>query len=90
MGLLVFVVIAVALAIPAHLMFRSFTLAVASSAVSAAVLFQVVVTLQLGYVDKFVAIALITTTFMGAVVSAVVGASLRRWSRRRPRQDNEG
>lgn len=84
MNLWVLVIIVAGLAIPAHLWFRSFVIATLSSALLAAVLYQVAVSLRLGYLDKFIAVAFIVTFFVGAVISVVVGAGLRLWSRRHP------
>jgi hypothetical protein len=77
MGVAVLALIAVMVAICCHRWIKPFWLAVIISGPLAAVLFQVAVRVQLGYVDPFALIALLTTTPIAWVISALVGLAIR-------------
>jgi hypothetical protein len=77
-GILVFAALAVSVSFVWHRHIRSFGAAVLVSGPVAAILFQVVAALHIGYVDPFFVIALLTTTMIGWLVSCIVGYTLRR------------
>ena len=60
----------------------SFPLAVFVSGPVAALLFQVVAAIHIGYVDPFFLIALVTSTLLGWAVSFAIGIALRIGNRR--------
>lgn len=74
MGVLVFVIVAATLAVVAHLFIRRFVLAVLLSSMGSSVLFQLIVWIQLGYLDPFAPIAFIVTLVLAVLISAMVGA----------------
>jgi type VI protein secretion system component VasK len=76
-GVPVFVGIAVLVAVGCHRWIRPFFLALLVSGTLAAVVFQVVVTIQLGHVDPFFAIAAFITMWGGWVVSLAVGLVMK-------------
>jgi hypothetical protein len=84
MGLLALCGIAAVISVPAHWWLSSFPLAVVVSAVTASLVFQVSVSLQLGYVDKFVSIAFVVGIVVSTLVSTLVGGLTRRWKRKVP------
>lgn len=85
MGMMVFVIVAVVLAVLAHLFVRRFVLATLLSAVGAAFVFQLIVWIQLGHPDPLAPIAFAMTSVFGVVISALVGA-LVSVTRTKPQQ----
>jgi hypothetical protein len=81
-GIAVFGVLSAAVAVVCHRRLSSFALAVFVSGPVAALLFQVIAAVYIGYVDPFFLIALITSTLLAWVVSCVVGIALRIGGRR--------
>ena len=72
-GIVVLVLTALAVSIVTHVFIRRFLLACLVSTLIAPLLFQVFAYWQLGYLDQFFLIALITTGICSLVISAVVG-----------------
>jgi hypothetical protein len=75
-GMLVFGALAISVAVVCHRRISSFATAVLVSGPVAALLFQVVAALHVGYVDPFFLIGLVTTTVVGWIVSSIVGFAL--------------
>lgn len=90
MNVLVLVVIVMALAIPAHMRLTSFTIATVAPAFLAAIIYQAIVTIRLGYVDKLVDIALIVSVIIGLLVASIVGVALRLWTGRHTGDGRQG
>jgi hypothetical protein len=76
-GVPIFLGLAVAVAVIAHLALRRFVVAVIASTLLTAVGFQVVVSIQLGHVDPLFPIAFVVSSAVAGVVSATVGALMR-------------
>lgn len=76
-GILILVSCAALLAVPAHLLIRRLVLASLASGVAASLLFQVLVTVKLGYVDPFAPIAFVVGGFLAVVVGLLVGVGIR-------------
>lgn len=76
MDLLVFCAIAVALAIWVHLKIGSSLVATFVSGLGASVIYQVLVTIRLGPIDKFAPVALVSAGVIGFLISSVVGGVL--------------
>lgn len=76
-GILVFGSLALAVALVCHRRIGSFWVAVLVSGPVAALLFQLVAALHVGYVDPFFLIAFVTTTAIGWGVSWILGLVLR-------------
>jgi hypothetical protein len=76
-----FVLLAAVVSIVCHLVIRRYLFAVAVAIVISVVAFQVLVRIQLGYLDMFWAIAVGTTSGAAALVANVVGIPflLYRW-----------
>jgi uncharacterized membrane protein YfcA len=73
--------IAAGLALPAHVLLRSFAAATLISGVVASGLNQVLVWYRFGAVDKFLVPTIIATAVIGCMVSAIVGGGVRSWRR---------
>jgi len=72
-----FIVVVTVCAVLAHFCVRRFLVAVVTSSVIAAAIFQVIVSIELGHPDKLWPIAFITTTAAGLAVSTVIGGLFR-------------
>ena len=72
-GIVVLVLISVVAAVVGHLRITQYLVACAVSAVVSAVLFQVAVFFQLGYLDPFFLIAIAVSLVIAFVVAMVVG-----------------
>lgn len=77
---------ALAVSIVTHAFIRRFLLACLVSTLVATLLFQVFAYWQLGYLDPFFIIALVTTGICSLVISAVVGLPFALYRRRNPGQ----
>ncbi len=73
-GMVIFGVLVLICSVVAHALQRRFWLAVALSSVTSSVLFQVTVYFQLGYLDPFIPIAIVTTLVISALCASIVGA----------------
>jgi hypothetical protein len=77
-GLLVLAAICIACSIVTHMLVRSFWLACALTVISAVPSFQLATFLHSGFLDPFWPIAVVATSFICLVASAVIGAVIRR------------
>jgi hypothetical protein len=77
-GLVVLGVICCACSITAHLLVRSFWLAVVVTVVAAVSLFQLAAYLHIGFLDPFWPIALVTTSVISFMASVGIGVVVRR------------
>jgi hypothetical protein len=80
-GLLVLGGICLICSIVVHWFIGSFWVATLISVIAIVVLFQVVAYLQLGYLDAFSIIAVVTTSGVALVASAIIGAVVRHFHR---------
>jgi len=76
-GILVFGTVTLLVSLVCHRLLRSFALATLVSGPVAALLFQILVYLQLGYLDPFFLIAFFVSTLIAWVISFGVGSFLR-------------
>jgi hypothetical protein len=77
MGILVFLVVGTVVALACHRWIRPFLLALLISGPLAALVFQFIVTIQLGRRDPLFLIALFTTTVFGWGIALLVGLVMR-------------
>jgi putative Ca2+/H+ antiporter (TMEM165/GDT1 family) len=77
MGVAIFVIVCICTAVSAHLLTRRFFRAVLLSALASAVVFQVIVSVQLGHLDPLFPIAFVVTLVAGIGISAFIGATLK-------------
>ena len=82
----VFLILALVVSVVAHLTVRRFVFAVLLSALVSAALFQVIVRIQLGYLDPFFVIAFVTTSAAAVVISSVTGLVVSSLKKDRERQ----
>jgi hypothetical protein len=88
-GIAVLIVIAVLSAIIWHAASRRYLFASVGAALSSAIAFQIVVTIQLGYLDPFFLIALVISACIAGIISLAVGAAFRlRRKSREPKSMN--
>jgi hypothetical protein len=73
MGILIFVLVAVASSLACHFVMKSYILASVVSAFVAAFSFQLLNYLNIGYLDPFAIIAVLITWLIGFVLSLLVG-----------------
>ena len=77
MGLLLFFFVALISGVLWHHLVPRYSIAVVGATLSAVILFQCIVFLQLGYLDPFFPIAAVTTGGMALIVSLLVGLPIR-------------
>ena len=78
-GLVIFVTISVATAVVAHWRFKNYWPATFLSTLLSVVLFQVVVYIELGYLDPFFLIAIVTSGAAAFVISVLVGTLIKSY-----------
>jgi hypothetical protein len=72
-GIIIHSLISLVVAVTTHGLIRSFWLACYVSAITSAIVFNVLATIQQGYLDKFFLVALIFSGFYAFAIAAVVG-----------------
>lgn len=77
MAILVFVGIALLSAVTWHRYLQTYSSASIAAAATTVVVFQLIVYLQLGYLDPFFPIAVVTTGALSLVISFIVGLPIR-------------
>ncbi len=70
--------IAIITSLLSHFLIKNYKKAIIVSSISSAVLFQVAVYIQLGYLDPFFMIAMVITGVITALISAVIGIPFNR------------
>jgi|GEM_PF-2082447 len=73
-GLVILAIVSVSCAVIAHWRIRDYSRASLASMLAAAVLFQGIVWLQLGYVDPFILIAFPTSLLISGSIALIVGS----------------
>lgn len=86
-GLAVFLIIAIGSALAWHWCVTTYVRSVIGATLTTVIVFQLAAYLQIGYLDPFFLIAVITTSVMAAVVALLIGLPFR--SRRKPRGSND-
>ncbi|OGP66493.1 MAG: hypothetical protein A2W27_04560 [Deltaproteobacteria bacterium RBG_16_44_11] len=72
-GILVLIIISIIVSIATHAVVANFSRALVISVIISCVAFQVAAFIHIGYLDKFFIIAVITTSFIIGIISALVG-----------------
>lgn len=72
-GLYIIILISLSVALFAHILSKKFWLATICSTFVSVALFQLMVIIQLGHIDKFILVAVITTSIISFVISAFIG-----------------
>jgi hypothetical protein len=86
-GIIIHSVISLVAAATTHGLIRSFWSACYVSAITSAIVFNLVATIQQGYLDKFFLVALIFSGFYAFAISAVVGLAFKMLRRKNERKD---
>lgn len=76
-GLVILAIVSVSCAVIAHWRIRDYSRASLASMLAAAVLFQGIVWLQLGYVDPFILIAFPISLLISGSIALIVGSLFR-------------
>jgi len=78
-GIVIFIAIAIASAIIWHTFLKRISIAILSSAITAAVTFQVCNYFLLGYLDPFFIIVLVSTFAIAFIIALIIGIPFRVW-----------
>ena len=80
-GLIILSILSIVCSLVSHTLIRAMSLAIPLAAVFTAILFQVITYFQLGYLDPFFPITLVTTFAISFLIAIVIGVPFNIWGR---------